>query len=579
MAGSDQDPHAVKQFVADVAGRINRQRWWTALIWALAIGAGALVAVEVFYVWRGYSVPGQWIAICLAGAVFGAVVAWAVRRLRTDAAAKFADEHFGLKDAVTSNLHFAESGRQGGYYALQAQQTEGRVAPLKAASISYEPPRRGIVLAASLIAVAIPLSLKGPSEEVQEQMRIAEFTAEATTAINEDLAEMVEQLREETIDPEERELVDPDKLRRWVDELEATEDHKEALRQYAQLERKLNEARLAVQRKREEQLLDRAAKELEKGRETAKLGEKLEQKKYEEASGALEKMNPQETKSLEKWRRDLARLKAASQRMAAAARAAEKAGKSSPSQSQGKASASKSNRRSSQKSKAGKPSLGSSGASSGSGGELAQTIEELAEDVESLDEALEEAARQSDNLAECDQDNQAECRACQQGVSDSLNKLKKRLKKLSMSRKAAKKLSKLCKKCSECQGGLCAGMCMSPGAQRGGLKAGWGSDSTRRNETDELIDNGQTTQLKGIKGAGPSLTTVEAADDGSGVSTRASGSRSRQFERQLESFVAREDVPDQVKDGVKRYFEIIHQIESPEDSSSENLSTPGKPSE
>jgi hypothetical protein len=85
------------------------------------------------------------------------------------------------------------------------------------------------------------------------------------------------------------------------------------------------------------------------------------------------------------------------------------------------------------------------------------------------------------------------------------------------------------------------------------------TNTARRDERDDLVDNGQTTQLKGTKGQGPSLTTVETAEDGSGVSTRRAVDRQRTFQRQFESFVAREDIPDEVKDGVKQYFQVIHQ--------------------
>jgi len=95
----------------------------------------------------------------------------------------------------------------------------------------------------------------------------------------------------------------------------------------------------------------------------------------------------------------------------------------------------------------------------------------------------------------------------------------------------------------------------------GGKKPGTGTVESRRDQTDELVDNGQTTQLKGIKGTGPSLTTIEAAEDGSGTSTRKGEARQREFKRQYESFVSREDVPEQVKSGVKRYFEVIHEIQ------------------
>ena len=86
------------------------------------------------------------------------------------------------------------------------------------------------------------------------------------------------------------------------------------------------------------------------------------------------------------------------------------------------------------------------------------------------------------------------------------------------------------------------------------------SESTR-SEQDALVDNGQHTRLKGQKGAGPSLVSVESADEGSGVSSIQHTAVQRSFERQVESFVEHEDVPDDVKRGVRTYFEQIHRAE------------------
>ena len=555
----------ISDFVAAVRKQVNRHRWWTSLTWAVVAGTGCFVVVALWYVLRGYSVPFGWIAVCLFATVVAAVAARSCWSLRRDDAAEYADNHFGLKDATISSLHFADQECTGGYYDLQATQTDRQILPLDVSTIPYKPPRRGITLAAGLVAVAIPLSLKGPSEAALEETRIAETTQQQTETINEELAELVEQLNEETVDPDEKELVDPDKLRKWVDELKSTTDPKEALRQYARLERKLNEARLASQRKEEERLLDRTAEALRKARETERLGETLQQKKYDKASAMLQKMNSAKSQSLDKRRRDLARLKAATQRMAAATRAAKNTDRSGSASSSSPSSSKDAN-----------SAGGSRSASSGSGGsgegngEMATAIEDLANSVAELDDALKDAERQAADLGESDAETKSQCESCEQCVSDRLSKLCKKLDKLSMCRKAEKKLSRLCKKCSQCQGGLCSSVCNSPNA--GGLKAGWGSNAAQRDERDEIVDNGQTTRLKGTKGAGPSLTTVESADDGSGVSTRRSVAKTRNFQRQFESFVAREDVPEQVRDGVKHYFEIIHQFDS---ASADTITTPG----
>jgi len=551
----------VEQFVASVRRRLNRHRLWTTLVWTAVGGTGLLVAIGLWYTLRGYAVPGAAIFAAVVLALIAGALAWRMRTFSTDSAARASDRIYRLHDAISLYLHFSRAGRSGGYYALQAEQTRESVRPLNPESIEYEKPKRGLILAVCLAAIAIPLSLRGPSDAVLRQQELEIQTKDATQVINKTLADTVEQLRKETPDPNEKELLDPNKLRKWVDELKETKDHKEALRQYAELERKLNEARLAVQNKRDEQLLERAARELEQSRETQALSDELKQKNYDKAAEQLDKMSPKEKgESFDKQKQELARLKAAAQHMAAAARASQSAAKDAKSS----ASAKNSKSQSASSSKSGSGSASSSGAegaaSEGSGGEMAQSMEDLAQAVSDLDKNLDEAKRQEAQEGKCDAKKAGECQACKNAVAMQLAKLTKDMKKLGMCKKCDAKLCKLCSMCSQCQG-MCnnPSICLFPKA--GGKKPGKGTVESRRNERDELVDNGQNTQLQGIKGTGPSLTTIEAVEDGSGTSTRKGEARQREFKRQYESFVSREDVPEQVKSGVKRYFEVIHDIQ------------------
>jgi len=511
------------------------------MIWTTAAAAGALVLLGIAFVARGYAVPTVAIFATLMLSAIGGLLAYVFRQFTFDSSARFADRWYHLQDAISSYLHFSRRGRSDGFYKLQAEQTCERVESLDPREIKYDFPRRGAALAACLVAIAVPLGLRGPSEKVLHEQQLAAATAEATASINEELAKKVDDIREESPAGEERELLKPNELREWVDELRETHDHMEALRQYAQLERKLNEARLSLQKKRDEQLLERAAREMENTRETQPLAEQLKQKKYDQAAEQMEKMTPMsEEKPFDKQRQELARLKAAAQHMAAAARSAK------PSSANAKSSA-------------GANSSSSDGASgaSGEGGEMSQAMDDLASSVADLDKSLSEAQRQVEQKGECDANKKGECQACKECVSNNLSKLSKQLKQMAMRQRADARLCKLCQSCSQCQGNL-SSMCQSPNA--GGKKAGAGTNSARRDERDELVDNGQTTPLQGTKGQGPSLTTVETAEDGSGVSTRKAVERERKFQRQFESFVAREDIPDEVKDGVKQYFEVIHQV-------------------
>lgn len=501
----------VEECVAAVRRRRNLHRLWTTLIWAATIGATLSIVVGLGYVLQGYAVPGVWIGSILAVVSFVAVILWALRRLSIEQAAIFTDRFFVLHDTVTSYLHFASQGRRDGYYALQSQQTVEQVAKLDRSMIRYQPPRRLLCLALGLLGLTIPISLFPTSVDVLDRLATEQAVEKETAAINERLLKETNELIEETKDTEEEPLLDSDELRRFVDELKTTTDRTEALRQYARLDSKLNDVRASLQRKDDEQLLDRAAEELAKGDDTESMADSLMEKEYAKAAEKLKELKPSKSKSPDKQRRDLGRLKAIAQRMAMAAYNA-------PNNKSGKEDG------------------------TASDGGLTEKIDQLADACEKLGKA---------DLSE------DKLTACQKKLCDKVDDLADQLKKLAMCQHADSRLSKLCQSCGDCQTKVA---CASPNA--GGKKAGFGSDTARRNEQDALVDNGQTTELQGIKGAGPSDTTIEAAESGSGVSTRRATVRQREFKHQFESFVGREDVPEAVRDGVKQYFQIIHEVDT-----------------
>lgn len=545
-------PPNIDSFVRAVRRRLNRHRFWNAVVWSAVLAAAVMVAVALVYVAAGYAVPPVWYLLVGGVAVVMSLALWLSRRVGCEAAAVFVDRHFGLEDAVISCRHFAESGRSGGFYELQAEQTEGRVSRLDAAAVRYRPPRRIIAVALILGTLAIGLGFKPPSDAVRQQIALERQTRQQTEQINKRLAELIDKLEESLEDGEEQELLEPDRLRRWVDELKETADRKEALRQYARFEKKLNEASARLQEKRDEQLLDRAARELDKDRETRDLARQLQQKNYEEAAKQLKGLRPKQ-KQLSEQRKELARLQAAAHRMTTAARSFQ--------QDQSQLQRLTRNRQPEQDALR-RLSRERSGTSGLSGENTSDETRGLEDDIQDLEDALEEWEDALDDAelelledGECEEVTLEECEMCRACVGDELDEMAKKLCRLALKRRARGRLSKLCRACSQCQSSLCN----NPRA--GGKKAGWGSDPSRREETDELIDNEQYTQLKGIKGQGPSMVTVEQAADGSGVSTRRHEARDRTFRRQVESFVQREDVPQDVRAGVKEYFQNIHQVD------------------
>ncbi|MDA1005767.1 MAG: hypothetical protein O3A87_04700 [Verrucomicrobia bacterium] len=464
----------------------------------------------------------------LAGAAITAVL----RRADLDDSSRFADDFFDLKDSVTSARSFENADRHGGLYELQTQCTVKKIASLSPDAIRWQWPGRLLAAAGILVFASALTAFKSPSAGVLEQLEIEATTLARSEEVQEKLEEFVEELAK-SMDEDERALVNPDKLKKWIEQLEQTKDRKEAMRQLAELERKIRKEAAMESQKRDEQLLAQAARELEKAEETKELGKKLKQQKFREAAKDLKKLAPEKRKTLSQEKKELARLKAAAQRMAAAAKAA------------------RPKKKKFQLKKKFKPS------------DLDQIVTDLDKGVRDYAKSLDDAELAEGQLGEIDPEKMRDAELYRLGVGDKLNKLGKKLGQLDARKNSQKKLLALSKKIGQCQSYLGKSQCESPFA--GGKKAGKGSVESRRDERDELVDNEQNTALKGIKGDGPSLSKIEEAEDGTGVSNRKAESRELKVQRQFESFVQREDVPEDLKEGVKQYFKTIQNISAEQD--------------
>ncbi len=560
---SEQNP--IDRFVSSLRRRLNRFRLFDCLIWGAGIGALVLLLVSLLYVLRGHAVPGEWqIALPLAALAAG-LLAWGFARRDDEATARFADDFFGLKDALSSYLHFRRQRRGGAVYELQERATAAQVGPLAAAQVVYHWPRRLIALVCGLALACTMLAFKEASPEVVERLRVEEETAAKSGEINAFLEELVEEWEADGEDPAD---LDPERVREWVAELKGTKDRDEALRQYAELERRMQEAAKRLDPRRNEHLLAKAGEELRKAEESEprSLGRKLEEKRFREAEEDLAKMQPEEVdpERLDERRKELAKLKSAAQRMAAAAQAAGRsagtgaakaAGQEEGGASKGGASGSP-----------GGGADGSGGQGGGSGGEegLDGLLTRLDESVRRLDGSLGRAAQEKRTAGQCSAKSLGQCRSDRDAVLSDLRKLGECLQRTASRSERQAQLLAMCQKLGQCQGYLCEskfaslGQCMGQGQGKG---IGAGSVDSRREGESEPAASGQMSQVQGIKGDGPSETTVEAADDGDGVSTLRSPAREREFRQQMESFVRRDDVPDAVKDGVKEYFQRIHRAE------------------
>jgi hypothetical protein len=536
----------VDSFLNSVRRRINKNRACRSVLWAVIAGSAVLLIVAMIYVFRGYEVPRYWYAVAAGATLAGALVGALVRRATAAEASQVADEFFRLKDAIVSQRRFESEHKEGGYYDLQASATVEAVRPLDPAAIPFAWSNKLATAAGILTICCVLTAFKSTDQAILDRLAAEEQNEERSGELKRELEEMIEELTRGAGE-EEQKLLNPDELKKFVEELKSTKDLAEAMRQFADLERKIDRVAKALDQKRDEQLMKKAGEELEKEEDpqARDLAKKLKNEQFKDAAKDLENMKPsdEEKKKLSEKRKEAAKLKAAAKRMAAAARSQ----KSSQSKN----------------SKDGKQSDGKTQTAQIS---QAQDQDELSEELEQLEmEADEYDAELEDlenleKLGKLDLAKLGRCKECEGKLLGRLDKLGKYLGKMGMKRDAKLKLLGMCKKAGQCQSCM-QGLCQSPFANPGGLKPGEGTLENSRDQKDELTDNGNTTQLKGQKGQGPSLTKVEAADDGTGTSHRKSEAKERAFKMQFESFVQREDVPEDVKDGVKHYFEALHAAE------------------
>lgn len=542
-----------------------------------------MLIVALVYVWPGYRVPVFWYGIVFGAVSLGAAATWWLSRRTSDDAAHYADKYFNLRDSVRSKVNFEQAGKSGGFYDLQSKQTELLVNDSQVKSIPFEPAYRIGIVGILLIMISVGLGFKPISPTILARLEQEQSVAQLTSSANRELEQLIDDLEESLDDENERKLLEPDKLRKWVDELRETTDHKEAMRQYAKLELKFNRAAEALAQRRDEKLLTAAAEQLKKDKTSKDLAEKLKQKKYKLAADELKKMKPGEhdpgqREKLSQKRKEIAKLKAAANRMANAARGTKsKLGQSSEKQSKRNGKQNQASNSNAQPSDNGDNANAQEmeGELSEAEHELAQMLEEFEDAIEDWDDQLEEMELADLDPSDQDFEEMEEgCRECEGDAMGKLDDLADKLMRMARKRSAQAKLRKLGKKCAACQS---AGTMVVRSQQKGGKKAGKGSVDSQRDTADDFGDNGQYTKLKGLKGQGPSLTKTESADDGSGVSHRRSAAKNREFKKQFESFVGREDIPEGLKNGVKNYFTNIHGTSDDATEDSNDLDSAANP--
>ena len=539
----------IKHFLDSVRARLNKALLYRVVQWSFLAEGIALLLIASVFILFGYSVP-VWIyftfLLCTAIVI---LTIWSVKRYDLDGACRFADNFFQLHDGVVSFTRFESQGKDSGFYELQANQVEDCVRHTDNPDhIPLGVSRRVCSIALALMFSAFSMGFIDDSEAVKERRFQQELTLSKTAQVNAELKKEIDDVlkdieKELDVDSESKKQLN--ELKRMVKDFKITENQKKALSQYAILERKLYKMLNSTQQRRDELLLDRAGEKLKSIRDGRQLGNKLSRKDYKAASEELKKLKLKQDnmKSIEEQKK-LAKLKNIAQQMALAA----------------ESSLSKMSDRFNKKNSVDQMSKMSKNCQSfpqKCSSEKSDSKKSLAQKMAELKEAVE---------GQCKNQCQMGCKS----TNCKMDELSKAMYKLSSKRAMQGKMMSLSKKLGQCQGFMtggkgkslqaCISQCQSPG--KGGKGAGMGTSSKTSNEKTPENDNGNLTSIEGIKGHGPSEVTVEEANSGTGSASGAAAKRQLQYKKQAEAYIQRQDVPPEVKEGVKHYFENIHNTES-----------------
>jgi hypothetical protein len=516
---------------------------------ASRIGARCLLAAGgASFVWAvawrafGYAAPRMGYAIAAGAALLAFVIALAVSRRNSTDAALAADETFGLKDGLLSWLGFRAKGGEGEVYQLQEKMLLARVSSLDPAGVPLVHPKRSYGVGLLLAVLAGGLAFLPHSQAVRDRLAQEQMTAERSGEVKKQVEEAVEELIKSLGEEELKEL-DPNKLRELAKQLAETKDQREAEKQIAKFEQEIAKAMQGLEARQDEAVLKLSAEELAKSSlaDARQLGKQLDAKDFEKAQQELGEMKPEAKnkmtpEELEKLKKNAAKAKEMAKRMADGARK----------RNFGKPQ---------------KPGDKMDGEQMKMNNGNQQPLQEMLEDMDA------DARQLGAKMEQGEFDPDAEAMAMKLG--DKMGKLGDRFGMLGARQKAKDKLGKLragmadARQFAQGQSQMLGlAQSMMQGQQPSGQKPGQGSVESRRNERDELKDNNNLAQLKGNPdGEGPSSNSVESAESGTGIAGRAGVDKQRDFRRQMESMVRRDDIPEELKLGVREYFERVHETD------------------
>lgn len=480
-----------------------------AVLWAALVFGGAALAVELVFLLRGHRVPPLVLAAPLVGSALAAVVAYTRLRHSHERAVGHLDRFFGLKEGLITADEHIRKGRSEEIHELQIGHTARRIEPHDPVAARPHIRRRWWSVAAILIVTAAALLLVDDSAAVKaqqaEEQRVSELSTEMAEELREELDDLIE-----TADPELKELIEEAALREKIAAIEGRADRRAVMRALSEIARDLSDARSQLDTRADRSYLKALAEQLAQSRETAEIAEALKNGDYRKAADAMDNMalsgsaGAAEREALEKL---AARIDETEKSM--------------------------------------------SGNESGS-----------RRDARGMSREIKKMSQEAKQQGQCSDESRS-------AVNEALQQSGSSMRQVQARSQAEAALGRLGQQLGQCRSRV-SGEGRTPGGNSNGGQGqqpggeGWGEgvDRSRRDPEEKSPSEGRLEHLSGILGEGESQKVIEETLSGSGTATAGDSDREAAgYERQVEAFVRRDDVPEEMKHGVKTYFETIHELE------------------
>jgi len=556
----------MQEFLDTVKKRLNKGVALNALCIAVLIASVAVIVAALFYLFRGYAVSGWVFFSGLYVAVATWLVMWYLQKKDIRQAAIFTDQHYELKDSVISAISFKESQKDEKYKDLQYAQTEEKMKGLEPDKIPLPLPRKLLIGSAVSLVIASSLSFIPPSQEILDKQAKEKEVSDRTAEIKEKLKEEVEKLIDD-LSEEEKALINPDEIRKWVDDMKPTAKEREAMLNIARAKQEIQKQIQKLENRKNEALLKAAGLKLQKSSmsKARRAGEAMSQKDFEAVKKALDEFKLAKEKKEE--------LKNEIQKLADKLKRGENLTEEERKKLAQKLKEKLAEMRELTKRMAQAAENGEGQEAENMGDEMAEDfqLDDLPDDfpmdrlMELLDQHAMEMQDQMDGeMLDGDpmtEEELLELLEMMEEMEDGLGEMQGEMDKLEAARRLRERLKSLRGAMGQAQG-FAQGKSQMLGL--GGKKPGHGTDNTRRNERDKDIDNDNLSRIKGKQGQGPVQRKVEAADSGTGTSSRKGTAKQRDYQKQMSSYLNRDDIPEDMKQAMRQYYQDIHDLEQVE---------------